>query len=220
MNPSGVVWCVGAPGYGKTWKAHRLLLEANAATGRASLVLDAAGDLSWPGFRRTSSIAEAIVRVFDLGQHVILNVATAHARDVERVFAAILAVGDVNVLVDESAYWINARRGTSSALLRLFRAHRHAQVWLFLTTQHFSGDVPQEALSCEPDVYVFRCIAPAVLERLETQYGIERARVSGLAVGEFVLIATRGPAKIPSSPSSAPPTDRSPQHAPARGDRR
>lgn len=75
-------------------------------------------------------------------------------------------------------------------MLRLLRAYRHAPAHVLLTTQHLSGDVPQEALSCAPRLHVFRCTAPAVLDRLEREYAMDRHMLSQLPQGQFVTIQT------------------------------
>jgi len=65
------------------------------------------------------------------------------------------------------------------------RTHRHARANVFLTAQHLTGDIPQEALSCAPEIYCFRCVSPAVLARLEAE-GIDAEAVKVLPTREYI----------------------------------
>lgn len=60
------------------------------------------------------------------------------------------------------------------------RATQHVQTRLYLTTQHFTADIPQAALSCAPDLFVFRCTSPRVLEVLERNFGMDTEHVRRL----------------------------------------
>jgi len=98
--------------------------------------------------------------------------------------------GGVALLIDEAATWLSASRGRGGELLRLMRRHRHAGVSLHLTTQHLSGDVPQEALSLAPRLLVFRCTAPVVLDRLERDHGLARDLVATLPRWAYLEVRT------------------------------
>lgn len=126
---------------------------------------------------------EAIEWVWGAGEHAAYI--PPGIDEVNALLRACLDPGRVNLWIDEAHTWLTARRGVDGPLLRLMRTHRHARVNLFLTAQHLTGDVPQEALSCAPAIYCFRCTAPAVLERLERE-GIDSEAVRILPKYEFI----------------------------------
>lgn len=92
--------------------------------------------------------------------------------------------GHVILLVDASVYLFSARSAVNTPVLELLRGHRHAPAWCLFTTQHFSGDIPQALLACSPTLFVFRTAQPAVLDRLEADYGLDPAAVVSLPQGE------------------------------------
>lgn len=99
--------------------------------------------------------------------------------EVDAIVRACLNPGRVNLLVDEAHNWLTSRKGVDGPLLKLMRAHRHAEANVLLTSQHFTADVPQEARSCSPRIYVFRCTGPRVLEVLRDE-GIDSELVANL----------------------------------------
>jgi hypothetical protein len=180
---TGVSWYVGIPGSGKTTLAKQHLARLVVETGWPALVLDSTGVDQLKDVRHARSIREVIEWVWGAGEHAAYL--PNDAQEVDRLVAACLDPGRVNLLVDEAHTWLSARRGLAGPLLRLMRAHRHAHANVLLTTQHLSGDIPQEALSCAPRLYVFRCTAPAVLDRLRAE-GLDPAQVQVLDRWKFM----------------------------------
>lgn len=187
MIDSGIAWYVGIPEAGKTTLAAHHLARAARRNGRPCLVIDSQGVRNFSRWQYAASVAEVGQLLWGARRHCAYT--PRDAEEVELLCTALLEVGQVNVLVDEAAYWINAHTWVRSKLSRLMRAHRHAQVWLHLTTQHLSGDVPQAALSCAPDLFIFRCTSKAVLARLQDEYGLESARVSALPQGRYLRVS-------------------------------
>lgn len=186
MIDSGVAWYVGIPEAGKTTLAAHHLADHARLNRRPCLVIDSQGVRNFATWRYARDLGELAELVWRDGQHAAFT--PRDEADVERVCAALLEAGHVNVLVDEAAFWMNAHTWRKGLLGRVMRAHRHCQVRLLLTTQHLSGDVPQGALSCAPDLYVFRCTAAAVLARLEQDYGLQPLEVAALPQGRFLHV--------------------------------
>jgi hypothetical protein len=182
VSATGVRWYVGIPGSGKTYLALAHLRELIESNGWPALVIDTAGVSNFASIPHARNVREALSWVWGAGNHAAI--VPSDAMQVEQLVGACQGAGRVNLLVDEAAYWLSAR-SSGTGLLRLMRAHRHARANVLLTTQHLTGDVPQEALSCAPRLYVFRCTAPAVLKRL-TEEGIDADRVSKLPAREYV----------------------------------
>jgi len=150
------------------------------------LALNSEGVAQLEGFP-TSRDRSLVIRTI-WGSRVSCGLVPQSAADVRAVVAAAHNPGHVNLLIDETSAWLSARSGASAELLALMRAHRHSALNLFLTTQHLTGDVPQAAFSCAPHVYLFRCTAPAVLERIEKTWGIPPARVRNLRQFQYLHV--------------------------------
>ena len=183
---SGVRWYVGAPGTGKTTRALADAAALVAETGYPLVVLDSAGAAQLETVPHVEQLEQLAERVWGKGLHTAWIGTDSEA--VERLLAGVFAGGNCILLVDETAFWLTSRRGTSSWLLRLMRSHRHARVWLLLTTQHFSGDLPQEALACGPELLVSRVTSPTALDLLERRYGCDPDMIRRLPVGKFLRV--------------------------------
>jgi hypothetical protein len=175
---SGSSLYVGIPGSGKTEFALRRLWADCARTRRVGIILDLARveQFKRPGVARASSLAELERIAWAKGEHVVY---TPEDEDLEVQRVAFLARevhGNANLLVDECA----GHLGRKTQLVKLLRQHRHARSCVHLTTQHFSGDVGQAALSTAPELFVFRTTAPAALEALEADFRLPRETVSRL----------------------------------------
>lgn len=161
----GVAWYVGQPACGKTTKA----LD-DAAT--------AAHQLGWPicllagvdtgqaddQLRPARNIHQAL---HSIAAGVDFSFCPAQLREADDVLRAIKAVGQYVIVVDEAHVFISARKTATPTLLELLRTWRHQHVRIMLTTQHFSGDLPGEAISCSPAFYVFRTTNERSLKALQ-----------------------------------------------------
>lgn len=189
---------LGAPGTGKTTLAAELVSDAYAATLWPVLVIDSLGaisqslsrdgtpnsldDLGLTTCKTPSAAAHALI----VEQRHALMV-PRDADDVEAIVGALVAWrGGAVVLVDESSPWITSRR-RSAALATACRLHRHAHLVVVLTTQHASGDVPAEMVSCEPSWYLFRSVSPTALAWVQ-KLGADPSQVRRLADREFVRL--------------------------------
>lgn len=171
------------PGSGKTYLSLEHLRDAIRSTGWPAILVDSIGDEHLDGMPHARSVREALEWTFGAGQNSAFR--PDSVEEVDALVRACMEPGRVNLWVDEAPFWLSSRKGTGGPLVKLMRTHRHARANVFLTAQHLTGDVPQEALSCAPELYVFRCTAPAVLQRLERE-GLDVERIRNLQPREFV----------------------------------
>ena len=179
-----VAWIVGCPQSGKTTLARVLAARRRAERGVPVLVLDSA---------LVHNFTDVPLHTIEEARHALwreprgsCRIAPSSLDDVDRMCRAVQAGKDCIVLVDEAHFWLSAQSGVSSELTKLMRATQHARVDLYLTTQHLTGDVPQTALSCTSDLYVFRCTAPRVLQTLEREFSIPRETAGSLPQWSYI----------------------------------
>ena len=142
----------------------------------------------FPGVPVARRVGVAVSYVWGSGSHC--RWIPSDPSEVERVAEYAHELRRVVLLVDESSYYLHGGTRNSSALLRLIRAHRHAEAFLLFTTQHFSGDVPQAAFGGAPPVYVFQTTSPAALKRLRDDWGAPVELIRTLPVGRCVRLST------------------------------
>ena len=184
MIHTGVSWYVGIPASGKTTLAGHHAADFVARSGWPCIVVDTEGAAQADIAQRAASLSDVIELAW--GERQSCAWQPDDLREVVALAHAAREAGQVALLIDEAACYVTSRRGREGPILRLMRAHRHAQVRLYLTTQHLSGDVPQEAISCAPDLFVFRNEARVVLDRLEADYNLPRDVVSKLPQGAYL----------------------------------
>lgn len=187
MNAStGTSWYIGCPASGKTTLARAHAIRAAKRNGWPVLVIDTEGVAQLAGIPRVRTVLHAIRRVFV--ERKSASFMPNDAAEVSALLERARRPGRVNLLVDEAHVWLSARSAVTDPLLRLMRAHRHAKVNLFLTTQHLSGDIPQAALACSPVLHVFRCTSPSTLDRLEKCFSLPRERVRALRQFRYLRV--------------------------------
>lgn len=174
-----VCWIIGIPQSGKTTLAVSRAV-ARARERRVPLFLvDGANVKQLRGFPARSSVLDALDASFARGEDSRVRPQTRD--ELDALLRGIRAGKRAVVLVDEAHRWLSAQSGSSGELLHLMRETQHAEVDLFATTHHLTGDVPQAAISCTARVIVFRCISAAVLQRLDSEWNLPRATVKSLA---------------------------------------
>ena len=125
-----------------------------------------------------------------LGRGQSLAVTPADAADFNALCEYLLRLGRVVVLIDEASFWITARGSKGSVLPKLMRLGQQQRVALHLTTQHLTGDLPQLAVSCAPELCVFRCTSRTVLAALEKDWGMDPEVVRKLLRGQYLRAKT------------------------------
>lgn len=182
-----LAWYFGIPGAGKTTLATRHAAALVRRTNWPVLVVNTEGVRQLAGVEDSGSPARAVARCFTERRNAAFVPETVE--DLNCALEAAAKHGRVILLIDEAAVWIDAH-DRHSPMLRLMRGHRHKRVALLLTTQHMSGDCPQEALSCAPVLYVFNCSSDAVHKRLWEKYQIPQQAVETLPRGRYIRIRT------------------------------
>ncbi len=131
-------------------------------------------------------LRDVIDSVWKHGDHVYY--APKSLREVDELCAAIMDAQDVVLMVDEAHVYLNAKGECSDGLISIMRAHAHCGLHVLLTTQHFSGDIPQPARSCAPYVHVFQSSGKASRDLLVKGYQVPENVLLGMDVGEYVTI--------------------------------
>lgn len=192
-NLYSVSWVVGIPQSGKTTLAVARAIARARERRVPLLAVDPARVAQIRGFDRAGSAAQALEALYAPRSSTEPFVAytPSGVEDLDALMSGARAGKDLVVLVDEAHYFLSAQSGSSAELVHCMREAQHSRTDLFLTTQHLSGDIPQSALSCTSRLHVFRCSAPRVLQLLEREFGLPRARVARLERFRF-LTATIG----------------------------
>jgi hypothetical protein len=175
---TGVRWYLGIPRSGKTTLALAHLWELCARTRNPAVIIDTEGVQQLDQVEHVHTVRDVVRLAWGERRHVAFE--PNGPKDLAAVLRAVRHPGRVNLLVDEAHVWLSARSHSSAPLFRLMRSHRHSQLNLLLTAQHFSGDVSQTALSCAPRLFLFRCTSQAVLDKVESELRIDPRRIAAL----------------------------------------
>jgi hypothetical protein len=182
-------WYVGIPRAGKTRLAHAHVVQLAKATGRPALVIDAQGADNFAAWPHVASLEEALLTVYGLRKSCAWTpTGPSDNDDVAALARAARTAKGAHLLFDEASFWLSSSRGRGGDLLRLARVFRHAETSLLFTTQHLSGDVPQEAITCADRLHVFRCTSPRALQVLQTGFNVDASRVRSLPQGRYLTI--------------------------------
>lgn len=185
---SGSAWFIGTSGAGKSSLAAGLAVELAGRTCDPLLVVDSEDSLdeAFPNLPVAESVSDAIRLVWGEGRHCrwILE----EPAELERVARAARELRRAVLYIDESSYYLHSGTSRKSELLKLIRTHRHRQVWLLFTTQHFSGDVPQAAFGGGPVLYIFQTSTPVALERLKREWRVPPELVESLPAGRCAVV--------------------------------
>ena len=182
----GVSWYVGCPHSGKTTAASVHARWFREKFGVPVVVVDSEETEDFRGLDHCAP-RELPELVWKAKQSVAVK--PGSVADVDAVAEAVRAGKDVVLLVDEASLWLSNRR-CSEALLRVLRTTQHCRVRVLLTTQHFSGDIPQAALACAPDLYLFRTTSPRALDVLSRHFSIDAEQARTLEKHHYLAQRT------------------------------
>lgn len=209
-----VCWIIGIPQSGKTTLAVSRAVRCARERRVPLFAIDGAEAAQLRGFPLRASPLEALDASFRRGEDSRL--VPSSIDELDALLRGIRAGRRAVVLVDEAHNWLSARDGTSGELLKLMRKTQHAEVDLFATTHHLTGDVPQAAMSCTQRMLVFRQTASVVLDRLERDWNAPRQVVSTLPqFGYLELVLGFAPASRGKRPPPSPerrPTEGGGEH--------
>lgn len=175
----GIEVHLGTTDTGKTYAAIARLEQKHRESGRGALVIDSTGSKTLAHIHPCATMLEAVDAVWR--EKRIVRWCPPDEAQFERVIAACQNPGGVDVLVDELSFWAR-----STALLKLCRTWRHANVTLIFTCQHVGADLAQALLGCNPVLYLYRITAPRSLEFAEKWLGVPRATILAQGRGESI----------------------------------
>ncbi len=202
---SGVIWYAGAPNTGKTTLALKHAHEIVIATRRPVMVLDSISAKNFREEYHEENVEELVEGAWLDGVHTWYT--PKSREEVEQICDACYHAGNIVLIIDETANWLTAKSGIDTGLLRLMRSHRHCLVNVLLTTQHLSGDIPQAAFACDPDIYLFLTTAPAALKVIERDFGQDGEHVRHLRQGEHLFLPSGISLDSRAASWSTPPTE-------------
>lgn len=197
----GVYFYTGTTQTGKSKRAIEDAWRDRDATGWPILVIDSQGVWNFKSWVHVDSVEEAVRRLWKSpeelakgGKRENVAIIPRDETQVDQLFAAARAGGEVVVLVDEARFWLSKRR-ISDSLSRGLRVWAHSRLVLRFTTQRVA-DIHNDALACHREVYVFKTVDPADLDTLWDRYKIAPEEAKALkpdsggtsADGEFITI--------------------------------
>jgi hypothetical protein len=156
-----VFWYVGRTRTGKTYRALNDLSAMVAADKLPALVVDSCAAENFQTWEHVAS-NQILSRLFRERRHACWT--PRDPKEFDAVMRGVEAGQDIHLLIDESSTWLKVQSGCET-LLRIIRTARHGNFTVQLTTQYFSGDIPNAALEVEARFHVFCCRAPPALER-------------------------------------------------------
>ena len=161
---------VGAPRTGKTHAAIAWTLEWARLEPKPILCIDSTRASNFAAWPRAASLPQLGAMLWRARTSRVAWLPADRA-EVDACIRGVRELGNVHVLVDESAFWLDSARGRGGELERLLRSARHSGVTIALTTQYAGADIPQTVWGCSPEVYVFRTKSPRALAALGRLFG-------------------------------------------------
>ena len=169
---------VGAPGYGKTFRALLDFRAYVAASRVGGIVVDSASVEGLRSIPQAVDLRDAIERVFARGE--VIRVVPRDVDEFDSLMRVARNPGGIALFVDELSFW-----SRSKELERLCRTWRHARCSIYVTLQHIGADLAQTLLSCNPRMRVFRVSAPRSIEFLMRWHGMSPDEIRDFGVGFF-----------------------------------
>lgn len=187
---SGIRWYVGIPECGKTYLALQKIAADQQVDGYPCLTFDMIGAknfLDMPHVqtfgRPASAVVDEVVDALWVRRVSCIVGPRLSEELIEELFIACQGGRRVHVFIDE-ALEVAGPNWVSRELRELMKGHRHYEVTVDLTTQHF-GDVSSKAISADPTFYLFRLAPGASVERASRLTGIPEEELLSLPQYEY-----------------------------------
>ena len=181
-----IYFYIGTTGSGKTTKAFSDCSQHIKDNGNPALIIDSQGVAPLAGVIHYDSWQAAARAIWNDKNRTNAAFIPKMSSEVESLFHLARTLRNVNIILDEAAFWLSARHVPKPIELA-FRTHLHTGLVILGTSQHAS-DLSPLVYQTLTGLYVFRCTSPRVLDRLQKEYGIEREKVQNLPRGESIYM--------------------------------
>ena len=175
-----IFFYIGTTGSGKSTRAFADIAQDVKENGFPALIIDSQGVAPLAGVTHFDTWQETAKAVWKNKKNAAFI--PSQLEEVKSIFHVARTLKNVNILLDEAAFWINAKH-VARPIELAFRTHLHTGLVIRGTSQHAS-DLSPLVYQTLTGLYVFRCTSPRVLDRLQKEYGIDREKIQNLPRGE------------------------------------
>ena len=175
-------WYVGITGAGKSTSALQDLGEDIRSNKRPALVIDSQGVKLLSSIKHAGTWQDTARTVF--GKKKNCAFIPTNVDEVGALFAVSREIGNVNILLDEAAFWMSSRSIPREIELA-FRTHLHTGLTIRATTQHLA-DLAPVGIQCTTTIKTFRCTSARILERLRQEFAYKPEEIEALQRGQFI----------------------------------
>lgn len=180
---SGPTILCGCPGSGKTFKAHELALAEVGRSGYPLLVIDSARVDRYAAMHHAATVRETVERIWGEGLHTAYT--PEDPEDFDRLAAAARAGKNVVIEIDELKNVLPSTRSMSLPFQLMVRLWRHSNIpAIYATTQSYA-DAARPLRAVASEWYFFRMTAPADLDAIRQDHGLDPVELAQLPKYEF-----------------------------------
>ena len=180
------IWVfMGTTGSGKTTRAFSEISQAIQDNGNPALIIDSQGVAPLAGVKHYDTWQETARNVWGAKPKNAAYI-PKNLEEVNALFKLSRTLKNVNILLDEMAFWVSAKH-VSREIELTFRTHLHTGINIYGTTQA-AADLSPLVYQTLTGLYAFRCTSPRILDRLPKEYGADREKIRNLERGEVVIM--------------------------------